>query len=134
MTRFCLRFHVLWTQLPIWSLIVCSVFGFQLQTCLCLLFNPGIGLWFKASLISPYLQGPFSIELSRNIADGSLHPQLGILSVQELDVWRHGLASCLTESLVKDALQLELSNTLGLLDLCSHLKQSIAGSDFHLAG
>lgn len=53
--------------------------------------------------------------------------------MQELDVWWHGLASCLTESLVKDTLQLELSNTLGLLDLCSHLEQSITGSDFHLA-
>lgn len=53
--------------------------------------------------------------------------------MQELDVWWHGLASCLTKSLVEDALQLELSNTLGLLDLCSHLKQSIAGSDFYLA-
>jgi hypothetical protein len=70
---------------------------------------------------------------SRDVADGSLHPQLGILSVQELNVERHRLASCLAESLVEDTLELELGNTLVFQDLCSHLEQSVTGSDLHLA-
>ena len=70
---------------------------------------------------------------SRDIADRCLHPQLGILSVQELNVCRHGCASGLAESLVEDTLELELGNTLVFQDLRSHLKQTIAGPNLHLA-
>jgi hypothetical protein len=47
-------------------------------------------------------------------------------------VCRHRCAGCLAESLVEYAFELELGNALVLQDLCSHLKQSIAGSDLHL--
>lgn len=53
--------------------------------------------------------------------------------MQELDVRRHGLAGRLSKALVKHTLQLELSNALVFLDLCSHLEQPIARSDLHLA-
>jgi hypothetical protein len=129
MTRFCLSFHVrcnnqsLFRRLKTSSLLYNS-YKFNTSThvfpaCLAILSRPSA-------------QSPATCS-SRDVANGSLHPQLGILSVQELDVERHGLAGSLAESLVKDTLELELSNALVLQDLCSHLKQPVAGSDLHLA-
>lgn len=91
------------------------------------MFSPPGGLPFLPLAVSTRLC------LSCDVRNGSLHPQLGILSVQELNVRGHRCFLRLAQTLIEHALELKLGDSLLLLNLCSHLKQAIAGSDLQLA-
>lgn len=49
--------------------------------------------------------------------------------MQPLDVWRHRRALRLAQTLVEDALELELGHALVRLDSNAHLEQAVGGTD-----
>lgn len=67
--------------------------------------------------------------LPHHIPDGTLHPQLRVLPVQPLNVRRHRRPLRLAQTLVEDALELELGHALVRLDSDAHLEQAVRGSD-----
>ena len=64
----------------------------------------------------------------------SFHPQLGVLSMQPLDMRRHGRRVSLAQTLVEAAGQGELSYTLVPLNNSANLEQTVGGADVGLSG
>lgn len=82
---------------------------------------------------SAWVSEPFALP-DTCLQNTSLHPQLGVLPVQPLDMRGHGRRVSLAQALVEAAGQSELSHTLVPLDNSANLEQTVGGADVGLSG